>query len=72
MSPEEAIIAATINAAHAIGKASEIGSLEEGKQADILIAGVPNYNQLLYYYGMNHTHSVIKKGKVVVRSGLLC
>ncbi|WP_043933743.1 imidazolonepropionase [Bacillus sp. EB01] len=72
MSPEEAIIAATINAAHAIGKALEIGSLEAGKQADILIADVPNYKQLLYYYGMNHTHSVIKKGKVVVRGGVLC
>ncbi|OCA90779.1 imidazolonepropionase [Bacillus sp. FJAT-27225] len=72
MMPEEAIVAATINAAHAIRRADKIGSIEKGKQADVLIADVPNYKQLFYHYGMNHTHTVIKKGRLVVRGGALC
>ncbi|RDU36503.1 imidazolonepropionase [Neobacillus piezotolerans] len=72
MSPEEVITAATINAAHAIGRAGKVGSIETGKQADILIANVPNYKKLQYNYGMNHTDTVIKKGKIVVRDGVLC
>ncbi|WP_059170734.1 imidazolonepropionase [Bacillus sp. FJAT-27445] len=72
MSMEEVITAATINAAHAIGRAGKIGSIEPGKQADILIANVPNYKRLQYNYGMNHTDTVIKKGKIVVRDGVLC
>ncbi|WP_053366795.1 imidazolonepropionase [Bacillus sp. FJAT-27245] len=72
MSPEEVITAATINAAHAIGRAGNVGSIEKGKQADILIANVPNYKRLQYNYGMNHTDTVIKNGKFVVRDGVLC
>jgi imidazolonepropionase len=72
MTPAEAITACTINAAHAINRASEIGSLEVGKKADVVIMNVPNYIQLQYHYGMNHTDTVIKAGKMVVESGQLC
>lgn len=71
MTPEEVITATTINAAHAIGCADKIGSLEIGKQADITIFNVPNYLMLSYQYGMNHVDTVIKKGKVVVEQGNL-
>ena len=71
MTPAEVVTAVTINAAHAINRGKEIGSIEIGKQADISIFNVPNYMQLVYYYGMNHTDTVIKKGKVVVSGGQL-
>ena len=68
---EEVLCATTINAAYAINRGHEIGSLEKGKKADVLILNVPNYKQLQYFYGMNHTDTVIKAGKVVVRGGVL-
>ena len=68
---EEVLTATTINAACAINRGHEIGSLEEGKKADLLIMNVANYKQLQYYYGMNHTHTVLKNGKVVVKDGVL-
>ncbi|MGY0692432.1 imidazolonepropionase [Virgibacillus sp. FSP13] len=69
MTPEEVLTATTINAAHAIGCADNIGSLEEGKKADITIFNVPNYLMLSYKYGMNHVDAVIKEGETVVGHG---
>lgn len=69
MTPAEAMAAATINAAHAIGRAHMIGSLEPGKKADLVVFNVPNYVQIMYYYGVNHAETVIKDGKVVVAGG---
>jgi imidazolonepropionase len=71
MTPAEVITAATINAAHAINRGHEIGSLEDGKKADITIFNVDNYMKLQYSYGVNHTDTVIKGGKTVVRGGQL-
>lgn len=68
---EEVLTATTINAAYALNRGHEIGTIEAGKQADIIILDVANYKQLQYFYGMNHTHTVIKKGQVVVRDGIL-
>ncbi|MGE7843767.1 imidazolonepropionase [Lysinibacillus sp. NPDC093712] len=68
---EEVLTATTINAACALNRGHEIGTLEAGKQADVIILDVANYKQLQYFYGMNHTHTVIKKGQVVVRDGIL-
>ncbi|MGQ9530824.1 MAG: imidazolonepropionase [Candidatus Bathycorpusculaceae bacterium] len=62
----EALTAATINAAHAIGKANEIGSLEVGKKADIIILDVPNHKFLGYHFGVNLVDKVIKNGRVVI------
>lgn len=66
MTPEEVISAATINAAHALGYAHRVGSLEVGKRADVLILDVPTYTRLTYQFGVNHVETVIKTGKVVV------
>lgn len=71
MTMEEVLCATTINAAHAINRGDTIGTLEVGKKADLLILNVPNYKQLQYFYGMNHTHTVVKNGKVVVKAGSL-
>lgn len=71
MTPEEVITATTINAAHAINRADEIGSLEPGKKADLVIFNVPNYMFLSYQYGMNHVDTVIKDGIPVVKEGLI-
>jgi imidazolonepropionase len=67
MSIEEAITAATLNAASAIGMADKIGSLEIGKQADIIILDVPDYRFLGYHFGVNLVNGVIKKGKIIAK-----
>jgi imidazolonepropionase len=66
MTPAEALTAATINAACAIGRGGLLGSLEPGKQADILIMDAPNYNYIPYHYGINLVAAVFKKGKKVL------
>jgi imidazolonepropionase len=65
MSPEEALAASTINAAYAIGRGDQIGSLEPGKIADILVFNVPNYKYLVYHFTTNHLRHVVKKGKLI-------
>ena len=64
MTPAQAIAASTINAALAIRRADRIGSLEEGKQADLLILGVPDYRHLGYRFGSNLARQVVKRGRV--------
>ncbi|MDH7563645.1 MAG: imidazolonepropionase [Candidatus Bathyarchaeota archaeon] len=66
LTPAEAITATTINAAHAINRAPEVGSLEIGKKADILILDVPNHKNLGYRFGANLVDKVIKNGRIVV------
>lgn len=65
MTPAEAISAATINAAYAVGRGNEVGSIEVGKKADIVILNIPNHRQLPYWFGMNLASRVIKGGAVV-------
>ena len=64
----QALAAATLNAAHAIGRGSEIGSLEPGKQADILVLTEDDYRMLGYRFGVNLVETVIKRGRVVAGS----
>lgn len=64
ITPAQAVAAATINAARAIQRDPLIGSLEPGKQADLLILTVPDYRHLAYRFGGNLVQSVIKKGRV--------
>ncbi len=64
LTPAQAISAATINAAHAIRRSDTIGSIEVGKQADMLILSVPDYRHLGYRYGTNLVRQVIKRGRV--------
>ena len=65
MMPGEVIKAITIHAAKSMGREAEIGSLDIGKQADIVILDIPNYKYLPYHFGVDHVEIVIKKGKVV-------
>lgn len=69
--PEEIINAMTINAACALNREKEIGSIEEGKKADIVIFSSKNLNYLVYHFGTNAVQTVIKNGKVVVNNGRL-
>jgi imidazolonepropionase len=62
MSPAEAVTAATINGAHALGMAECVGSLEPGKQADLLVLHCSDYRELPYYFGSNNVQSTIKRG----------
>jgi imidazolonepropionase len=65
MTPAEAITAATFNAACALGLNSTIGSLEKGKQADIIVLDCPNHKFILYHFGVNLVETVIKNGRIV-------
>ena len=64
--PAEAMNAATINAAHAVGLGDRLGSLEPGKQADVLILRTSDYRHLAYQFGENLVETVVKRGEVVV------
>jgi len=65
LSVDEAISAATLNAAHSLGRADRVGSLEPGKRADVVIHAVPNRYHLAYRFGVPHVAIVIAAGKVV-------
>jgi imidazolonepropionase len=67
LSPAEALTAATVNAAHAIGLGHRVGSLEPGKLADLVVLDGDDYRMLGYRFGANLTHTVIKRGKIVWR-----
>jgi len=71
MTPEEILTAVTLNAAAAINRADSIGSIERGKQADIVIWDAPDLDFIVYHFGINLTKIVIKKGQAVVKNGQL-
>ena len=70
MSIEESINAVTANAAFALSREKEIGSLEVGKKTDCILCEIPNYPYLVYHFGINPIRHVIKNGKLVVREGM--
>lgn len=63
--PEEVLTAVTINPACAIGRGDRVGTLEVGKQADMVIWNAPDMEMLCYRFGSNMAKTVIKKGKIV-------
>ncbi|MDQ7848919.1 MAG: imidazolonepropionase [Armatimonadota bacterium] len=68
LGPAEAVAAATINAAHAIGVAEEVGSLEPGKVADVVILDATDYRALAMQFGVNLVDEVYKRGRLVYSS----
>jgi imidazolonepropionase len=66
MLPAEAITAATINAAFAVNRQDEVGSLEPSKKGDLTIFNVPNYHHIPYHFGINHVNTVLKNGEIVI------
>lgn len=71
MTPPEALAASTINAACAIGRQNDVGSLEPGKQADMAILDAPNHIHIPYHFGVNLVETVIKRGRTVVSGGAI-
>ncbi|MDH3252623.1 MAG: imidazolonepropionase, partial [Ignavibacteria bacterium] len=65
MTPEEAIVAATLNGAAAVKLSDKIGSIEVGKRADLLVANVPDYRYLAYHFAANHIGMTIKNGTIL-------
>jgi imidazolonepropionase len=65
MTPAEAICAATINAAYALRREREIGSLEAGKLADLAVFEVADYREIPYYFGVNLCAMTMKRGAVI-------
>jgi imidazolonepropionase len=66
LSPDEVLTAVTINAARALALEDDIGSLEPGKQADVVIWRVPSTNRIPYHPGADLVRTVIKRGRVVL------
>ena len=69
MSPAEAISAATINGAHAVRWADRAGSLEPGKQADVIVLSAEDYREIPYHFGVNLVSATVKRGAVIYQQG---
>lgn len=67
MLPNEILTAATINPAYSLDIDNKVGTLEVGKRADILLLNSKNIDYFIYHYGINHTDTVIKNGRIVVK-----
>ncbi len=65
LTPAEAICAATLNAAYALRRADRLGSLEPGKQADVVVMDVDDYRKIPYFFGVNQCVMTIKRGHIV-------
>lgn len=65
LTPAEAICAATVNGAWACGETARAGSLEPGKDADLLLLNASDYRELPYYFGVNNVHLTVKRGEIV-------
>ena len=65
MTPAEAIVAATINAAYSLRREKSVGSLETGKQADLAVFEVEDYREIPYYFGMQRCWMTMKRGQIV-------
>jgi imidazolonepropionase len=66
MTPDEVMAAVTINAAQALGLADEIGSLEGGKAADLVVWNVPTTRQIPYWPAADLVRTVVKRGRIVL------
>lgn len=69
LTPAEAVCASTINAAHALGCASRLGSLEIGKIADLVMLEISDYHELAHHFGHNLVSMTMKRGSVIYEQG---
>lgn len=69
LSIEEAISAATVNAAYALGLGSQTGSIEAGKRADIVVLAIPDYHEVPRHFGINQVRLVLRRGQVAFNRG---
>jgi imidazolonepropionase len=69
LSSEEALVAATLNAAAALGRADRLGTVEAGKQADLVVLDAPSPAHLVYHFGVNLVRHVVKRGRPAIRDG---
>lgn len=69
LSVEESLTAATLNAACSLGVGEEVGTIEEGKRADLTLLDAPNLLHLAYHYGVNPVAAVVRDGRPVYRAG---
>jgi imidazolonepropionase len=69
LTPAEALAAVTINAAHSLGMGAQIGSIEPGKQADLVVWDVPALEQIPYWLGTRLARTVVKRGAIVSERG---
>ncbi len=65
LTPEQAISAATVNAAHALGCGDRVGTLEPGKHADLIVMNLSDYREIPRRFGVNNVGMAIREGKVV-------
>lgn len=68
MTPEEVLTASTINGAASLKLEEEIGSIEKGKKADLVVLDSPNFEYIIYHFGINHTLYVVKNGKIAYQA----
>jgi imidazolonepropionase len=66
LTPAQALVAATLNSACAVGLGDEVGSLAVGRTADVLVLDLPDYRHLGYRFGANPVETVVKSGRVVI------
>ena len=69
LTPAEAIAAATINGAHALRRAAQVGSLEVGKAADFIVLNAADYREVPCRLGVNPVHITVKRGRIIYREG---
>jgi imidazolonepropionase len=65
MSPEEALTAVTVNAAHALGIGARTGALQYGMQADLLMMDCGDYREIPLYFGMNPVAMAMRRGETI-------
>lgn len=68
MTPAQSLAAATINAAFAVDRGDQVGSIEVGKKADLVLWDAEDYRFLAYRFGGNLAHTVIKDGEIAYQS----